>query len=300
MANVSSSKRSSWMEISINIHPVAQDALSIFLFDLGCTGIVTSEGEQHLLRASIPPSIALDAIRNKIHTYLNHLQEIFPETGAPDLQFKVIQTQDWTREWKKFFRPDQVTPDLLIIPAWEPEPPAVKGHVIRIDPGPAFGTGQHPTTRMCLEAMENLRPSGAWSMLDVGTGSGILAIYGGILGASRVLAIDIDPDALGWAEHNISLNGLLGAIELSRSPIETIEEAFTLLAANLSLREIRRLMPHLSRLVEPRGWLVLSGLLKEQVEEIRRGFSADLTGQIRTYYQKEWACLVVRKQGKGN
>lgn len=138
---------SGWLEISIHLPPVAHDPLSAFLFDLGCTGIVSEDFQDHTLKAYLP----------------------FQED------------RDWSRNWRRFFRSERVTLGVMIVPAWESLPPSFKGHVIRIDPGPAFGTGQHPTTRMCLEAMERLQISPSWTMLDVGTGSGILAIYGAIL-----------------------------------------------------------------------------------------------------------------------
>ena len=115
----------------------------------------------------------------------------------------------------------------MIVPAWEPMPDAVDGHVIRIDPGPAFGTGQHATTRMCLEAMEKIHFPKTWTMLDVGTGSGILATYGAQLGASKILAIDIDPEALRWAERNIQINDLSEFIDLSNTPLEQVKGTFS-------------------------------------------------------------------------
>ena len=157
-----------------------------------------------------------------------------------------IEDQDWSTSWRQFFRPQRITERLTVLPAWMPEPPSCGEWVIKMDPGPAFGTGQHPTTRLCLEAMERLSPQGPWTMLDVGTGSGILAIYGARLGAKRILALDTDPEALRWAERNMDLNALTGSIELSSLPLETQTGTFSLITANLTLETILELLPYLS------------------------------------------------------
>ena len=136
----------------------------------------------------------------------------------------------------------------MVYPAWEPLPGDTESLVVRIDPGPAFGTGQHPTTRMCLEALEKISLPESWSMLDVGTGSGILAVYGAKLGAGPVVAIDSDPEAIRWARKNIELNGLTGKIELSSGSLEKIRARFSVVVANLTLNTIKELFPHFESL----------------------------------------------------
>jgi ribosomal protein L11 methyltransferase len=245
----------------------------------------------------MPPQEDPEHLRKRIDQFLKDLTAIFPDLASPTFQVNTIAEQDWTAQWRRFFRPEQVTPHLMIWPAWEPMPDSVSTRVIRIDPGPAFGTGQHATTRLCLAAMEKipLRPSG--SMLDVGTGSGILAIYGALLGAGHILAIDIDPEAVRWASENIRLNDLAGAIEISDQPLEALSDAFTLVTANLILEEILRTLKHLSRLTQPGGWLILSGILGDQVEMVADALAAYPFDQWEFSHQGEWACAVVRKGG---
>ncbi|MBW2617001.1 MAG: 50S ribosomal protein L11 methyltransferase, partial [Deltaproteobacteria bacterium] len=213
-----------WLEISIDIHPIAHEAMSAFLFDLGCTGVVLENFRDSSLKAYLPFQENFEDLRNRLNVFLGKLSEIFPQVQSPELTISKIEDQDWSRNWQRFFHPERVTRKLSIWPAWEPVPDSINGHVIRIDPGPAFGTGQHATTRMCLEAMEKIvRADESWTLLDVGTGSGILAMYGAMLGAKRIVAIDTDPEALRWAKQNIDLNGLTGSIELSSIPIEKLE-----------------------------------------------------------------------------
>jgi len=287
---------SGWLEISIQIPPVTHDSLSAFLFDLGCTGIVSEDFQDHTFKGYLPFQKDLEDIRNRIEVFLAQLREIFPEAHSPKWVFKKLEDQDWHTNWRQFFRPDRVTSRLMVVPAWEPLPPPFEGHVIRIDPGPAFGTGQHPTTRMCLEAMENLHFSPPWTLLDVGTGSGILAIYGAILGAEGIEAIDLDSEALRWARHNIELNGLSGTIEVFDKPFEEYVDSFSLIVANLILDEILKLFPHFGRCLNLGGYLVLSGLLTEQVGGLRKVLGEYGFVEGETIYQEEWGCMVCNKQ----
>jgi ribosomal protein L11 methyltransferase len=137
----------------------------------------------------LPSSLDLRNIRLKTHAFVKNLRTIFPEIGSPDVTFASSKTWIGTL-WRKYYRPLRISDNLTVWPAWEPVPTSHEGFVIKIDPGPAFGTGEHATTRMCLKAIEACAPPKGWSMLDVGTGSGILAIYGAMLGAA-------DRDGLG-------------------------------------------------------------------------------------------------------
>jgi ribosomal protein L11 methyltransferase len=284
-----------WLEISFDIHPLAEEALCSFLFDIGCSGIVQEDFGNPSIKAFIPFEANFEDVRQKIHLFLSEVSHIFPEITPATVEFSTVEDVDWGIRWKRFFKPELVTPVLLIVPAWEPVPEMAEYKVIRIDPGPAFGTGQHPTTRMCLNAMEKVIPEFSWDMLDVGTGSGILAIYGALLGAQKITAIDIDNEALRWAARNISLNKLTGKIDLSSVPLEQLMGNFSLLTANLIFKEILRTIKHLSRLTRPMGWLILSGLLWNQIPEIevvldKHGFSLKEIMDM-----EEWSCIFARK-----
>lgn len=287
-----------WLEISIEIDPVAHEALSAFLFDLGCEGIVSQDSPHHALKAYFSFQKDWEDIQKKINGFLQKLGDIFPEVQSPKLIFSKIEDQDWNRQWRRFFRPDRITKRLTVFPAWESIPKHTEGHVIRIEPGLAFGTGQHPTSRMCLEAMERVSLPGSWTMLDVGTGSGILAIYGAKLGAIRVVALDVDPEAIRSAEGNILLNHLSGPVELSSMPLEELKDRFSLLTANLTLGVIIELFPHFSRLLDPGGWLILSGLLIDQARDVQDSFLKYGFSEYETLHQAEWACIVARKRSE--
>ena len=294
--NFSNSEHPGWIEISIRIDPVAHEGLSDFIFDLGCEGIVSEDFGETILKAYLPFRGDIEDNRSKIEKFLNELKNIFPEITTFQFNLNRIENQDWNTTWRKFFHSDQVTENLLIVPEWEPVPDNTDCHIIRIDPGPAFGTGQHPTTRMCLEAMEQITLPVDWTLLDVGTGSGILAIYGIKLGAKKATAIDIDTEAVRWAKRNIGLNCISDEIFLSVAPLEEWEEKFPVITANLILNTILELSPHFTKVMIRNGYLILSGILVEQVEEVEEVIAKYGLFIERSLFQKEWVCLITRKK----
>ena len=280
-----------FLEILVDIHPVAHEALGAFFFDLGCHGVVFQSFQDRLFRAYLPCSLDSEGARSKIVSFLKKLETIFPEVKAPGLSFAAIENRDWDLVWRKYYRPLPVSERLTVLPAWESVSDTREGLFIRIDPGPAFGTGEHPTTRMCLKAIEECSPPGVWSMLDVGTGSGILAMYGALLGAATVVALDNDPEALRWAGKNIELNRLSNAVRLSPVSIQDIHERFTLVAANLILGTILDMMPHFSRVAAPGGRLILSGLLEEQITTVMPALDRAGFKDLRISQEEEWVCV---------
>jgi ribosomal protein L11 methyltransferase len=287
--------RSEWMEIAIRIDPAVHEALGAMLSRLGCTGLVTDNFGDGVLRAYFPLPEKLEEFRAMILTSIRETISFFPHMAAPETRFNPIQDEDCSRNWRKFFRAERVTPFLTVVPAWESIPENTGPMVIRVDPGQAFGTGKHPTTRLCLRAMELPAKPPSWSLLDVGTGSGILAIYGTRLGAEKVAAIDIDGDALESAGRNSRLNGLEGRVELSSRPVAQWEQDFFMVTANLMLNTILDLMGHFSRIVKPGGCLILSGLLGDQLDLVKPSLEEHGFNREKTLSQEEWACILARK-----
>lgn len=286
---------SGWLEIALDVHPTAHEALGAFFFDLGCQGVISQGFHDRVFRAYLPLSLDSEDVRAGIQAFLMRLGEIFPEARSPKISFEIVENRDWDRVWRSHYRPLRVSEKLLVIPAWEPPPSPFEGVLLRIDPGPAFGTGEHPTTRMCLRAVEQCADRPAWTMLDVGTGSGILAVCGAKLGAGRVLALDNDPEALRWAERNIALNEVAGSIRLSSEPLSDVDERFTVVAANLVLDSILELMPLLCRAVEPGGRLILSGILDEQAARVRHALRDTGFSEAREVLEEEWVCLTAER-----
>jgi ribosomal protein L11 methyltransferase len=149
---------------------------------------------------------------------------------------------------------------------------------------------------MCIESIETLHPAGTWTMLDVGTGSGILAIYAVKLGAARVLAIDTDPEALRWAGQNIELNHCSAFVDLSSKPVGELNGVFSILVANLTRDTLLELLPDFQRLLDKNGTMILSGLLREQVREVKRPLGLIGFKAIQVATQEEWACVTAKRK----
>jgi ribosomal protein L11 methyltransferase len=268
------------------------------LFDLGCTGIVTDSHETSL-KVFFPPDTNSEDISCRLRRFLEDLADIFPNLTAPGVRFSRVPQQNWEQDWKRFFNPVLATSRLMVIPHWENPPPSYNGRVIRMEPGPAFGTGRHATTQLCLEVMERLPVTGDWSLLDVGTGSGILAVYGSLIGAQRIIGLDTDVEALRWAERNVSLNSLSAAVHFSSLSIRRLRETFTVVVANIVRDELVRISSHLRECVENGGWLILSGILAEQERDLLKAFEVDPFRHMWTLGREEWICIALeRKQDR--
>jgi ribosomal protein L11 methyltransferase len=188
-------------------------------------------------------------------------------TGCQVLGVAPVPDQDWVRLTQSQFAPVQITPEFWIVPTWH-EPPAQARQVIRLDPGLAFGTGTHPTTRMCLRWIAQHSPRGQ-RVLDYGCGSGILAIAAARFGAASIDAVDIDPAAVQSAQANAQANGVqlhAGLPDLARGHYQVV-------LANILATPLKVLAPLLCAHVAPGGWLVLAGILERQADELKAAYA---------------------------
>jgi ribosomal protein L11 methyltransferase len=181
---------------------------------------------------------------------------------------QVVAEQDWVRLTQSQFTPVEITPEFWVVPSWH-EPPAGARHVIRLDPGLAFGTGTHPTTRMCLRWLAG-RPAGLGRVLDYGCGSGILAIGAAKIGAAHITAVDIDPAAVQSTLDNAARNG----VALCAGLPDKAQGEYDVVLANILATPLKLLAPLLAAHVAPGGWLVLAGILERQAEELMAAYAA--------------------------
>jgi ribosomal protein L11 methyltransferase len=196
----------------------------------------------------------------------------FGVDGAHVQALHAVADQDWVRLTQSQFAPVEITPEFWVVPSWHAAPPAAR-RVIRLDPGLAFGTGTHPTTRMCLRWLAR-RPSGALPqrVLDYGCGSGILAIGAALLGAGAVDAVDIDPAAVQATRDNAARNGVPGSVLAPGLP-DAAQGSYDLVLANILATPLKLLAPLLCGHVAPGGALVLAGILERQADELTRAYA---------------------------
>jgi ribosomal protein L11 methyltransferase len=191
--------------------------------------------------------------------------------GLAVKSLQAVEEQDWVRLTQAQFAPVEITPAFWIVPSWHDMPPQAQ-RAIRLDPGLAFGTGTHPTTRMCLRWIA--RHSAAWTaarprVLDYGCGSGILAIAAALHGAAEVDAVDIDPAAVGATRDNAAANGLA----LRAGPAELAQGEYAVVMANILATPLKLLAPLLCGHLAPGGQLILAGILERQADELREAYA---------------------------
>lgn len=260
-----------WISLGFEVPRKTLEQLEPVLFDHGCLGLeeLAAAGDRVGVRAWFEVGDHEEARAA--------LVAAAALAGLEDLSVSVEQVpyDDWTEGWKKHFKPTRVGRRIIIRPSWEEVEASSEEIVIIIDPGIAFGTGTHETTRLCLAALErelDARPGAG--VLDVGTGSAILAIAAAGLGAQPVVGIDIDADAVESARKNLEINGVAGKIDVSTTPLENVDARFDVVVANILAAKLIPMAAALSRRVAPEGVLFLSGILAPQTDEVREAFEA--------------------------
>jgi ribosomal protein L11 methyltransferase len=212
------------------------------------------------------------------------------ETAERELTIRFVAEEDWADSWKQYFKPQKIGENFVVRPSWEEYAPSEGDRVILIDPGMAFGTGLHATTRLCLRAMETLVKPGD-TIADVGTGSGILAIGAILLGAKEVKATDNDPLAVKIAIENTQLNQLESKISVEVSEVPPTG-LFEITVANILPDVILGMADELVSSVKPGGYLVVSGIIDRRAEDVRQGLLSRGLTNLTTTTEAEWVAIV--------
>ncbi len=216
---------------------------------------------------------------------------IYREAAAGD-------DSEWLYKWQEFFKPTRVGERIVVRPSWEAYDPKPEDLVIEMDPGMAFGSGLHETTSMCIKALEKILADGCGGIkiLDVGTGTGILAIAGVLLGADEALGIDIDTDAVRVANENIEKNGLADKIIAQYGDLtEGVDYKADILVANLMADLVMRLSPAAAGHLERGGWYVTSGILDIKEETVSRAIREAGFAIEEVLHDGEWCAVIARK-----
>lgn len=304
--------KDAWVEIKIQSPPELVDAISNFLLELGTEGISQEEDVSQkdfeesapahipdVLKAYFPERSKWEQKLSRLSDYLDSLRQIFPEYAKPEFAVRHIADQDWGEQWKKYFKPVRIFKNIVVKPTWERYTSSARDIVIEIDPGMAFGTGQHPSTRMCLESIEEIlmteRTTRKWSVLDIGTGTGILSIGAAKLGASRVVAVDIDPKAAEIAQQNVNINHVDDKVSVMNLDIINLDGTFDMIVANLTAETISKLSAHIEPMLARGGYLVCSGIIEQRATMVEEALKALDKKKVLT--EKEWVCYIYKKTG---
>jgi ribosomal protein L11 methyltransferase len=294
-----------WLEVSLTVSGELSEPVADLLARHAPGGVVL-EGEAaetgqpahvrpYIVRAYLPADDDLEARRRAVEEGLWHLSQIVP---LPSATFRPVADEDWSEIWKEHYRPIPIGRRLLILPAWL-EPPAGDRIPILLDPGMAFGTGTHPTTQLCLAALEDcLRPGDA--VVDLGAGSGILSIAAARLGAARVLAVDIDIEAVVAAGENVKRNNVQSVVEIRQGSLATVSAEYPagadILVANILASTLQEMAAGgLALAVRSGGIAILSGILADQAQGVLESCEAHGLRWKRSLEQEDWRALILER-----
>lgn len=317
-----------WNKITIHTVTSAEDMISYELTELGAAGVeiedhvpLTEEEMKVMYVDLLPDEIAPDDGKAKIHCYFDEeenlenvtlkIQEMlhrlsgFMDIGEGTISFDKTKEEDWVNNWKKFFKPIQLDEQIVIKPTWETlENPKEDTIVIEIDPGTAFGTGSHETTKLCIEGMKPYIKPGT-TILDVGCGSAILSIIALKLGASHAVLTDIDPNAITAAGENFQVNHIpedqyeiyQGNILEDQEFARMIgERRYPLIAANILADVLLPLIEIADQFMTDDGVFVLSGIIDTKEQEIADKLEAFGFEILETRRMKDWVSVTAGKR----
>jgi ribosomal protein L11 methyltransferase len=273
-----------YLEVSVDVDPFIHESLSSFLIELGASG-TWIDGTTVKAFFNHPAEVQNGLSAGSLKEIEQKLDPFFLQFQAEGLKIPSVSVnlmshlhQDWNGEWKKFFKPVSVTPALTVAPPWQTVSHKNKGEkIIMIDPGLGFGTGTHPTTFNCLVFLERFMSAhpdpSSLKVLDLGSGSGILAIGASLFGAGYIVAAEIDGDAVESMRDNFILNQVQDKIRIRLGSIfQADRRSYHLILANLTAEDLIRLGRELQGALLPGGTLILSGILAEKKEEVEKTF----------------------------
>ena len=279
---------SGWYALDVDLEPDAREAVEYALMEAGALGTETNESGGLV---KITGYFAATPDRERVRYELLEALRIYglPSSSVRDMNVREVAQRDWLEEWKQNWQPVEIG-RFIIAPPWSNLGDVHDRLVIRIEPGMAFGTGTHETTRLCLEAIEKHFAGG--SFLDVGTGTGILAIAAAkLFPGARIEACDTDEMAIQIARENAAANGVLDQIDFRAGSVEESTASADLVCANLTADVIVQILPSLVSLTC--GKLVLSGILETQVEMVQAGLHDNGIDDFQIEQDGEWVALVV-------
>lgn len=297
--------KGAWLELSLQADLEAVEAVSEVLTRYGYQGgIVIEEAHRPAadgvslerdptrpawVRAYLPQDHASDEAIERIERALGLLGELRP-IGA--LRVRALSEEDWANAWKDHYSILHVSEHIVVVPAWKRFRPRPGQVALRLDPGMAFGTGIHPTTQLCLRSLERYLRRGA-RILDLGTGSGILAIAAAKLGGGPILAVDKDPIAVAAAQANIRRNRLSARIEVREGTLVPGMGPYDLILANLLAPVLHELAGVLAQAPAAEGIVIASGVLSEQAGEVTAALEAAGLRRVEQVGEGDWIALVL-------
>ncbi|WP_455089807.1 50S ribosomal protein L11 methyltransferase [Peptoanaerobacter stomatis] len=308
-----------WNEISVSTTTQATEIISNIFIEIGSKGVMIEDPSDFYYQTK--DELAWDYIEKEVFDYghedvkiigyfsqeedidqkindlkerLSNLGDIGVELGTLEISKKIIYQKNWENEWKKYFKTQKISKNIVIKPSWENYEKQADEKIIEIDPGMAFGTGTHETTKMCINAIEKYIKSED-TLIDIGCGSGILSIAGAILGAKKVIAVDLDKLAVKISKENVELNNYQDIIEVRHGNLtDVITEKADIIVANIIADAIVMLSENIKDFMKEDAYFISSGIINEKVDYVKENLIKNGFEIIEHNNDKEWNCIVAK------
>jgi ribosomal protein L11 methyltransferase len=307
-----------WAEITVHTTQEATEAVAHIFATVGATGVIIEDpqlveqyrnsgcwdycdlpvSEDTMVRViGYLPMLsdwanALEEIRRRV----DELDECGLDKGSGEITWTDIAEEDWATGWKKYYHPVRVGHRLVIKPSWEEFASEPQDLIIELDPGMAFGTGTHATTTLCMEAIETYLKPGM-SVVDVGTGSGVLAVAAAKLGASSVLAIDLDPVAVKAAQENVVMNDAQNLVRVLHGDLlQRVTEPADMVVANIIANVIIGMAADVPKIMKPQGLFIASGIIDERLAEVKEAIAHAGLHTLLVQQKNGWSAIIARKE----
>lgn len=307
-----------WIEMQVATTAEAADAVSEMLIGLGAGGVAVEDpeevrkivagakapeltaadlleglGDDVVIKAYYPSSLNLNELIATIKEKIGFISE-FLDTGKGLKCFTTIDEEDWSNTWKVYYKPFNISKNIVIKPSWEEYVPENGEIVIELDPGMAFGTGTHETTRMCAQMLEDFVSAGD-RVIDVGCGTGILSIIAAKLGATEVTAVDTDEIAVNITEKNSKLNDTGNVIRACTGVMTDLESCYVdIVAANIVANVILQLSAHIKNYLKPSGIFITSGIIKDRRREVEDVYGSLGFKPVKSVEMGEWVAIAFK------
>lgn len=309
-----------WSEIAIHTTNEAVEPVSNILHEAGASGVVIEDplelikerenvfGEIYqlnpadypdegvLVKAYLPVNSFLGETVEEIKLAINNLLLFDIDLGRNAVSISEVNEEEWATAWKKYYNPVKISERFTIVPTWEEyEPVSSDELIIELDPGMAFGTGTHPTTVMCIQALERTVQKGDL-VVDVGTGSGVLSIAAALLEAKQVQALDLDEVAVRSANINVKLNKVQDRVHVSQGNLlDGVEEQADVVVANILAEVIMRFTDDVAKVVKPGGYFVASGIIQPKKDDVKEAIIASGFTIEETIQMEDWVAIIAKR-----
>ena len=307
-----------WIEIRVITKSEALEPVSGIFYGLDCKGVAIEDpndilereqgpltwdfadinvlehkGEVAVVKAYFSEEDNIEEVIKYINEKMEELKELGIDTGVAKVESEKMYEEDWANNWKKYYKPTKVGERIVVKPIWEEYEAKENELVLELDPGMAFGTGTHETTRMCIQALDKYVKKDS-TVFDVGCGSGILAIAAAKLGAKMAVGVDLDPVAVESAKENVGFNNLDNIQILYGNLVEVIDGKADIVVANIIAEVICILTEDVKRVLKEDGYFITSGIIHDRVDMVTKKLEETGFEVVEINKDGEWNCIVAK------